>query len=163
MQIDTRILPVRGHDTVEILLNDHEVIKSLLARLTGATEMKERKELLEQLKGALTIHNATEENIVYPALNKIAGKKAESEHLYHETAEADVLLFELDSTLKEGDDATFSKRAEKFQSEILHHMENEETSALPHLQEKADPKHAKMLTETVREFRKSVHVEIGTA
>ncbi len=70
--------------------------------------------MLELLKGVLTIHNATEENLVYPAINKVAGGKLESQHLYHETAEADVLFFELDGLLKEGDDEQFARKAVKF-------------------------------------------------
>ena len=94
---------MRGNDAVEILENDHEVIKELLDQLTSATNSK-RADVLELLKGVLTIHNATEENLVYPAINKVAGSKLESQHLYHETAEADVLFFELDGLLKEGND-----------------------------------------------------------
>ena len=80
MQIDTTLLPVRGNDAVEILLNDHQVIKGLLSELTAAAGSR-REAVLEQLKGVLTIHNATEENLVYPAINKVAGSKLEAQHL----------------------------------------------------------------------------------
>ena len=113
MQIDTTLLPTRGNDAVEILLNDHQVIKSLLRDLTQATGRR-REEVLQKLKGVLTIHNATEENLVHPAIDKVAGSKLEAQHLYHETAEADTLLFELDSMLKERDESDFSMKAEKF-------------------------------------------------
>jgi len=162
MQIDTTLLPARGNDAVEILLNDHQVIKGLLDRLTKANGSS-REQVLEQLKGALTIHNATEENLVYPAINKVAGGKAESAHLYHETAEADVLLFELDSMLKEGDDADFQPKAEKFQDAVLHHIEEEENKAFPRLQENAKPEQAELLADSVRTFRSSLHFEIAPA
>src|ERR1700761_7394105 len=103
MQIDATLLPARGSDAVDILENDHQVIKGLLNQLVSASGA-ERKQVIEKLVGVLTIHNATEENLVYPALNKVAGSKLESQHLYHETMEADIALFELDSMLKEGDD-----------------------------------------------------------
>ncbi|MBV8724637.1 MAG: hemerythrin domain-containing protein, partial [Candidatus Eremiobacteraeota bacterium] len=114
MQIDTTLLPARGNDAAEILRNDHNVIKSLLRDLTTASGAQ-RQRVMGQLKGVLTIHNATEENLVYPALNKVADSKMESDHLHHETAEADVLLFELDSMLKERDSSDFGAKAEKFQ------------------------------------------------
>jgi hemerythrin superfamily protein len=107
----------------------------------------------------LTIHNATEENLVYPALNKMASSKMESDHLYHETAEADVLLFELDTLLKEGDDETFDEKAEKFQQAVLHHIQEEEQKALPRLEENADAETNEQLAESVREFRSSLHFE----
>ena len=158
MQIDTSLLPVRGDDAVEILENDHEVIKELLAKLTTATNSK-RAEVLELLKGVLTIHNATEENLVYPAIQKVAGSKLESQHLYHETAEADVLFFELDGLLKEGNDEEFARKALKFQEAVLHHIDEEENKAFPRLEENADPQNAASLTESMREFRKSLRFQ----
>lgn len=158
MQIDKRLLPVRGDDAVEILKNDHEVIKELLDKLVNASGAQRRK-VVEKLVGALTIHNATEENLVYPALNKAAGGKLESQHLYHETMEADLLLFELDSMLKEGDDSDFSTRAEKFQKAVLHHIDEEEQKAFPRLEENADPEQTEILTESVKQFRSSIHFE----
>lgn len=157
MENESNVLPVRGRNAIEILVNDHQVIKGLLQELTEASAKKQRKDVLERLKGALTIHNATEENIVYPAINRVARKRAEAEHLYHETAEADILVFELDTLLKVGEDSKFVAKAKKFHSAVLQHIENEETSAFPHLQEKADQNQSKMLTDSVRAFRNSVH------
>lgn len=159
MQIDTTLLPAKGKNVVEILLNDHRVIKDLLSKLTDGTDEDERQRVMERLKGVLTIHNATEENLVYPALNKVAGNKTESDNLYHETAEADVLLFELDTLLKEGDDETFDEKAKKFRQAVLHHIQEEEQKALPRLQENVDPEKSEELAESVREFRSSLHFE----
>jgi hypothetical protein len=36
MRIDSTLLPVRGNDAVEILENDHQVIKGLLNELVSA-------------------------------------------------------------------------------------------------------------------------------
>ena len=150
-------LPVRGEDAVEILLNDHEVLRQMLQQLTQTSKASQRKQTLEELKGALTIHNATEENLVYPALREIARKKAESQHLYQETSEADVLVFQLDTLLKEGEDDAFTETAEKLQAAILEHMDDEENSAFPHLREKAEADQAEMLTDAVRQFRGALH------
>lgn len=160
MQIDTTLLPARGNDAVEILINDHQVIKTLLNELTSATGTR-REEVLEQIKGALTIHNATEENLVYPAIAKDAGSKLEAQHLYHETAEADTLLFTLDSMLKLRDETDFSSLAEKFADAVRHHIEEEEQKAFPRLKENADPRHAQILAESVKQFRKSLHFEMA--
>lgn len=162
MQIDTTLLPAQGNDAVEILRNDHQVIKGLLDELTSASGAQ-RKHVVEQLTGVLTIHNATEENLVYPAINKVAGSKLEAQHLYHETAEADTLFFELDSMLKEGDDTDFSARAEKFRQAVLHHIDEEENKAFPRLQENSDPLHSELLAKSVKTFRESIHFEIPAA
>jgi iron-sulfur cluster repair protein YtfE (RIC family) len=155
MQTDSQ-LPVRGNDAVEILTNDHEVLRGILNDFTAASGTEQRRAALEQLKAGLTIHNATEENLVYPALAKVAGKKAEAQKLYHETAEADILIFEIDSMLKEGETDGIDAKAEKLQSAILEHMEDEESKAFPHLQDNAEPQQAQMLTQSVREFRSAM-------
>ena len=162
MQIDTTLLPVRGNDAVEILMNDHQVIKTLLTELTSAMGPR-REQVMEQLKGVLTIHNATEENLVYPAIDKVAGSKLEAQHLYHETAEADTLLFELDSMLKERDETDFGAKAEKFADAVRHHIQEEEQKAFPRLQENADARHTQILADSVRAFRKSLHFELAGA
>ncbi len=156
MQSNLDPLPVRGSDTVEILISDHQQIKRLLSALTESTAAPSRKQTLEQLKAALTIHNATEENLVYPALSEVAHKKGEARKLYHETAEADILVFELDTMLKEGKDGNFTTTAEKLQKAVLEHIDDEESSAFPHLQKGADPMHAQLLTTSVREFRSAL-------
>ncbi|HEY2473598.1 MAG TPA: hemerythrin domain-containing protein [Candidatus Cybelea sp.] len=162
MQIDTTLLPVRGSDAVEILRNDHQVIKSLLNELT-ITGPQERRRTLDQLVGVLTIHNATEENLVYPAINKLASSKLESQHLYHETAEADVLVFELDALLKAGDVSQFGVKAEKLQEAVLAHIDEEESKALTRLLEIGDPQKVEELTESIRAFRKSLHFDTAAA
>lgn len=143
----------QGGDAIEILLNDHTTIKQLLARLVQARETQQRSQVLEQLKGLLTLHNAVEEALVYPALNAIAHKKSESMKLYNETAEADVLLFEIDTMLKTGAAEEVEAKVKKFQEAVLEHIQDEEEKAFPHLRNGADSSQQEMLTQSVREFR----------
>jgi hemerythrin superfamily protein len=149
-------LPARGHDAVEILINDHQIVKALLEQLSNARDTTQRTGVLEQLKAALTVHNATEENLVYPALAQVAGRKSEAQHLYHETAAADLLIFELDTMLKEGDESDFESKASTLREAILEHIDDEEEKAFPHLRDNAEPQQAQMLTESVREFRSAL-------
>lgn len=157
MQSD--IAEARGNDATEILINDHETIKQLLSRLVEAAGKQERSQTLEHLKGLLTIHNATEENLVYPALAKVAGRNSESLKLYNETAEADMLVFELDTMLKEGAGDAFQSKAEKLQKAVLEHIEDEEEKAFPHLRDKAPPETQQSLTQSVREFRRKFRIQ----
>ena len=161
MRIDSTLLPARGNNAVEILENDHQVIKGLLNELVSASH-SQRSSVIKKLVGVLTIHNATEENLVYPAINKVAGSKVESQHLYHETADADVALFELDSMLKEGDDTEFEAQAKRFQEAVLHHIDEEEHKAFPRLNENADAAHSEMLAESVRQFRHALHFDAAS-
>lgn len=147
-----------ANDAVQQLIDEHQKIKGLLERLTGEAHSQNRKAVLEELKGILTIHNAVEENLIYPALNKVAHKRAESLKLYNETAEADIAIFEIDTMLKAGDDGDFPKKAEKLKAAILEHIDDEETKAFRHLQEKAPPDQTQMLNDSVREFRTKFHM-----
>lgn len=146
-----------GTGAIDILLQDHRKIKSLLVELNDASHESEQHHVLEQLKELLTIHNATEENFVYAALAKVAGKQHESEHLYHETAEADMLVFELDTCLKTGDLDGFKTNAKKLQAAILEHIDDEEQKAFPDLRQHAKPDQTEMLNRSVSKFRTSLH------
>jgi hemerythrin superfamily protein len=157
MQSDANmLLPCRGNTVHDIIENDHETIKGLLNSLTHSAADADRMQILEQLKGALTIHNAMEENIVYPALNKVAGHKFETLKLYNETASADIMLFEIDMMLKEGDAEKFSEKAEKLHAAVFKHMEAEEHSAMPHLEKGSDSEESQMLLKSVRDFREAM-------
>jgi len=163
MQTELNSLPLRGNTILEIVENDHETIKGLLTSLTRDAGRSERVRTLEQLKGALTIHNAMEENLIYPALDKVAGRKTETMKLYNETASADILVFEIDSMLKEGgDDAKFAEKAEKLRAAVFEHIEDEEKKALPHLEEGADSRESQLLLQSVREFRNAVRFTPGS-
>ena len=155
------VLPTVGGDTAQIVINDHEVIKRLLGELTAAQQTTLRRTALEQLKAALTIHNAMEENLIYPALQSVAGKKHEAQKLYHETAAADVLVFELDTMLKTGDESTSEATAKSLQGAILEHIDDEESKMLPDLEKHATSDQQQLLTRSVREFRSKIAVGAG--
>jgi len=129
----------------------------MLEELVSATNRQTREATFDRLKAALTVHNATEENLVYPALAVAAGKKPAAQHLYHETAEADTLVFELDTMLKEDDDADFGAKAEMLQDAILDHVDEEESSAFPDLEENTDEEQQQQLYESVVQFRNEFH------
>jgi len=156
-------VPTKGQDAVEILTNDHDSIKTCLQQLCDATDASKRKQILNQLKGLFTIHNATEENIIYPALREIAGKKMESQHLVNETAEADLLMFQLDSMLRENDADKFQDTAEKLQSAVLDHINDEEQKAFPQLQDESTDAQYDNLTQCVQELRQDLRFTAGSS
>lgn len=160
MQRQTTIAPAQGATAVDVLVNDHHKIKNLLARLVDSRSREDRVQCLKELQGVLTVHNATEENLVYPALNKIGKKMFESLHLYYETANADIVAFEIDTMLKGGeDDAKIQAKCEKFRDAVLEHIDDEESKAFPHLQHAADSTEAQQLDQAVRTFRGSISFE----
>ena len=54
-------------DAFAVLKRDHEVVKNLVAELVQPGDRTLRRTMLNRLKTALAIHNATEESLIYPA------------------------------------------------------------------------------------------------
>jgi hemerythrin superfamily protein len=142
-------------DAFAALDRDHEVIKNLLAELVQPGDRRLRRTMLNRLKTALAIHNATEESLIYPATRVLAGRKDRSDRLYRETAEADVLLFEIDSLREHLDDPHFDESATKRRDAIVAHIDDEEATVFPDLMERLGADGCKRLSQSVREFRGS--------
>ena len=70
-------------NAIELLTQDHQLVKKLLEELSSTTEraVKKRAELLERIKQEVTIHTALEEEILYPAIKEAGGK--EEEKMYY--------------------------------------------------------------------------------
>jgi hemerythrin-like domain-containing protein len=141
--------PVVGTDAIEILENDHRTIKGLLAQLTTGPE-SERKAVLERLKSVVVVHNATEENLVYPAIHVLAQRPMHADKLYHQQDESKVVVFRL-SNLSPGD-PEFQKKANDLRDAVSAHIEKEEQSEFRHLRDAAGAEMPK-LTDDVRRFR----------
>jgi hemerythrin superfamily protein len=152
-----------GGTIVETLLRDHEQIRACLDQLDRTSNAQAAIPTIERLKGILTVHNATEETIVYPALVKFAGEMLEPRKLYFETAEADMLLFDMDNIAKGNKQGDFVAQCSKFTAAVRKHMETEEKHAFPHLQEKSDDRELASLGPAVREYRSKLHFEGTTA
>lgn len=146
-------------DVVDMLLQDHQQIRACLDELDRASTAQAAAPIIERLKGILTIHNATEETNVYPALAKIAGEMIEPRKLYFETAEADMLLFELDNMAKGNIEGDFGAKCSKFTAALRKHMESEEQHAFPHLREKTTDKEFASLGPAVLEYRSKLRFE----
>jgi hemerythrin superfamily protein len=149
--------PVVGNDAVEILENDHRRIKALLSELAEGDEAN-RAATLDELKALLTIHNASEENLVYPAIRVIGRHPGQSDTLYHQQDEAKVAVWELDMLSEDGRD--FEARAKKLQSAVLAHIKKEEEHEFPHLREAAGEEALQELTGALRELRDGLHVDV---
>lgn len=139
-------------DVVELLINDHQKIRALLTQLQNAEESQGRA-AVKELQAILTVHNATEENLVYPALAVTAGELLEPRKLYFETAEADMMLFKLDNIVKGALQEDFKDTAEKFVAALTKHIETEENHAFKHLREKVDSGELAHLNSAVHEYR----------
>lgn len=121
-------------NAIELLIADHNKVKSILAQLSDSTNraVKKRTELLEKLEMEITIHTQLEEQILYPAFKEAGGK--EQEEMYYEAKEehrtVDSLVL---PDLKQTDPSTpeFSGRLKVVKELLEHHIEEEETEMFP--------------------------------
>jgi hemerythrin superfamily protein len=143
-----------GDDAIEILMNDHQIVKTLFAELADATTVDDRFAILDELKTVLTVHNATEENLVYPSIRLKSGRSTDADTLYHQQDEAKVAIFQIDDMLKHSESpTTLDARIATLQTAVLAHVQKEEGTEFPLLRDALGPKGMAELTEAVREFR----------
>ena len=141
-------------DVVDILERDHQLVKDLFAKLADQDDNGTMRSIVGELKAALTVHNALEENVVYPAIRILAGRKGDADTLYHQQDEAEVALWEIDGILKGSLDGDGLKgRVDALQKAVLAHIRKEEETEFPHLREALGADEMRDLTRAAREFR----------
>lgn len=141
-------------DPVAWLEQDHQVIRGYLDTLRRGN-INDGRSTFEALKQLLALHNAIEENVVYPAIAKIAGREDQAMELFHETAEADILVFSLSQAAEQDDEAAFKTGIAQLATAIAEHIELEETRAFPSLRSAA-PGVLQHLAHEILQFKASV-------
>ncbi len=113
-------------DALAMLERDHRRVQALLKQGedTTAQAVQRRTELLETITRELTIHEALEEKILYPALKAHPEGKDLALEGYQEHHVADVLLKELHEVAK--DDERWGAKFKVLQENLDHHIEEEE-------------------------------------
>jgi hemerythrin-like domain-containing protein len=113
-------------DALQLLKDDHAKVKKMLEELDGTTERAEktRTEIFERLKHDLTIHEAIEEEILYPALKEFAKTRDITLEAYEEHRVVDQIVSELEATPVS--DETWGAKLTVMKENLEHHIEEEE-------------------------------------
>ena len=113
-------------DALTLLKADHDKVKGMLNTLDDTTERAEvtRTEGLEKLKRELTVHEAIEEEILYPALIEFAKTKDITLEAFEEHHVVDTIMAELEQT-PVGDE-TWAAKLTVMKENLEHHIEEEE-------------------------------------
>lgn len=121
----TRRLP-GDTDALALLERDHRRMQELLKQgeATGEQAVQRRTTLLDTITHELTVHEALEEKILYPALKAHPEGKDLALEGYQEHHVADVLLKELHETAK--DDERWGAKFKVLQENLDHHIGDEE-------------------------------------
>ena len=113
-------------NAITLLKEDHAKVKKMLNELDETTERadKTRTEGLAKLKQELTIHEAIEEEIFYPALKQHAEAKDIVLEAFEEHGVVDTIMGEIEATPT--DDETWGAKFTVMKENLEHHIEEEE-------------------------------------
>lgn len=118
---------MKNRDVITLIEQDHREFERLFERLR--TGDGDREMLFQQLSGMLAAHSRAEEAEVYPELAR--ADKQEFKHARQEHAEADELVVKLKGL--DADSPEFEETLLKLIEGVQHHIEEEESKALPEL------------------------------
>jgi hypothetical protein len=113
-------------DAIQLLQDDHEKMKKLLTELEGTTERSpaKRERLFTKAREELTVHEAIEEEIFYPALKEHPKAKQLVLEAYEEHGVVDMVMAEIEGV--PFDDETWAAKFTVMKENIEHHIEEEE-------------------------------------
>jgi hemerythrin len=119
------------NDPIVLLEADHRRFEELLEQGNATTERgtKRRNQLLETLTAALKVHEAIEEQILYPALEPHAESHDIVLEGYEEHHVADLIVTELRQLAK--NDEKWSAKFKVLAESLAHHIEEEERKMFP--------------------------------
>jgi iron-sulfur cluster repair protein YtfE (RIC family) len=123
--------PVNENDPITLLKTDHRRFEKLLEEGEKSTERasKGRRELLETLIAELNVHEAIEEQVLYPALEPHAEAREVVLESFEEHHVADTILKELKET--RADAETWGAKFKVLKENIAHHISEEERVMFP--------------------------------
>jgi hemerythrin-like domain-containing protein len=131
-----------ARDVVALIEQDHRDMEQMFERLRS--RQGDRALLFQQLAAMLTAHSRAEEAEVYPAIAS-SGESDEVSHAREEHAEADDLLAGLKTMDPESTE--FDETLEKLIEGVSHHIEEEESTALPALRKAVSSQRLDQLAE----------------
>ncbi|HEX6261829.1 MAG TPA: hemerythrin domain-containing protein [Actinomycetota bacterium] len=113
-------------DALKLLKEDHEKVKKILDELESTTErgVKTRQDLFERLRRELDVHEAIEEEILYPALKEHPKTKELALEAYEEHHVVDMVMEELEDV--PFDDESWGAKLMVAKENLEHHIEEEE-------------------------------------
>lgn len=118
------------NDVVAILLQQHSRIRALFSEVKAA-EGDRKKDLFNELRGLLAVHETAEEMVVRPAAKNTAGKE-EADARNTEEKEANKVLAQLEKM--DLSSSEFDARFARFEQDVLAHARHEETEEFPALE-----------------------------
>jgi hemerythrin superfamily protein len=120
-------------NVVDLIMNDHRELERIFDELMNQPD--KRPSLVPVMITLLTAHSRAEESEVYPAARDSGGSE-DVEHSQKEHLEADQLAAKVAET--DFDSPEFPEALKKLIDGVKHHVDEEESTVLPHMREHLD-------------------------
>lgn len=138
--------PTQEQDVVDLLLSQHDDIKSLFAQVKSSTG-EQKRDAFQDLVRLLAVHESAEEQVVHPAARHDAGDAVVDARLHEEDEAKHALsrLYDLGT-----DNARFDTEFAEFEQAVLAHATHEEQEEFPELRRNTDPDKLRRMAGAVR-------------
>ena len=122
-------------NAITMLKHQHREVEALFKQLHKARLGSARRTVFEKVADALAVHSAIEEKHFYPAVKERSTEEilleSLEEHLAIKRVIADLLRLD-------GDDETFAAKVKVLEDEVTHHVEEEEETLFPRVEQMFD-------------------------
>jgi hemerythrin superfamily protein len=135
-------------DVVDLLLAQHERIRSLFQEVDKAAGSDAKQESFEELRRLLAVHETAEELVVHPEARSADGGSDVVDARLQEEHDAKEVLAALDGM--QVTDPAFSERFAELRQAVLAHAESEEREEFPLLRSNTDDKTRERMAAAVR-------------
>ena len=115
-------------DALSLLKKDHELVKDIFKKIDAAHDEEEKKSLFEQFMDEIAIHERIEEEIFYPALQRLPKAKEDVMESFEEHHVVDMIVAEMDV---EPDDEKWDAKFTVMKENVEHHIKDEEEKLFP--------------------------------
>ena len=115
-------------DALTLLKKDHELVKALMNKMAEEDDPDQLSSMFEQLVDELSIHERIEEDIFYPALQKLPKAKEDVLEAFEEHHLVDEIVKEMDV---ETDDDRWKAKFTVMKESVEHHIKDEEEKLFP--------------------------------
>ncbi|MEZ5239665.1 MAG: hemerythrin domain-containing protein [Microthrixaceae bacterium] len=141
-------------DAIEMLIEDHEKVKKLFADYEDTTDraIKTRRRIVDEVTEELSVHQAIEEQVLYPVTRAISDDaEAQSLESLEEHHLVSVALSELASL--DPEDERFNPKMVVLMENVRHHVDEEEQELFPMLRKAVDKEELDEMAKALEDAR----------
>jgi iron-sulfur cluster repair protein YtfE (RIC family) len=151
-----------GQDAIDLLTRDHDKVADLFRRFESASD-REKERIFGQINDELTVHAEIEEQIFYPAVERMrsedSGEMVKEAHQEHDKVKE--LLEEISAKVGEAED--FDAKVTELKENVEHHVGEEEGEMFPEVRQVLGAARLRELGAEMRELKQQLGAGPGQA